>query len=607
MGVTSFLVNYLQVSALLFALDHYPENTPRRWEAIAAYIEIMKPDAGYEEDLETFTLTYSNAPKRIKKVFTGSANECQQLAIILKSYYPYLVNNVKQLYRPLLSNADRNSPLKPIILTPPISQCCDSTLISRNRPSFPIVYTTMGTYIAASYHSICCHCRKVYYPSHYEVPHENTAVFYDVSKHTGYLQISSQTVFEISYLERVTNELSICSTTFEALADAYTMNNLEQDKDRLQHLQSFSRCQSDVAPWMLNAQRLEEGWFILKLCQFHQSRGDYSMNFHTELVNGRKDIEQLCKAAYEVFSTEVPQWIHHKCSVTGCTTGYATLDGNEKITRTMCSAPHSKVYIPSGGVSVMSCCPNTPALGGNKVKGSKYCPSHQNLEDTRGDGSPLDLSHDPDNARFKAFSANDIHNETDLQASESDVGCRKPGNISKYYDRTAGIAAIVRPCGIVINWTEMYSHESLTQMYLFLIFTFDRGKDVERLKYLGYDRACGLHPFIRNLAERDVMFAKYFLKHVHFLVDRFHVSKHTEKCCIPVANNPDCKYNPDLPEFEEVSGVNTECAEQAFRWLNKLKYSVRQMSRYRYNFFLHELINVHNRLRELKLKSIGKL
>ena len=145
------------------------------------------------------------------------------------------------------SHTDRKSPLKPIILTPPISQCCDSTLISRNRPSFPIVYTTMGTYIAASYHSICCHCSKVYYPSHYEVPHENTTVFYDVSKHTRYIQISSQTVFEISYLERVTNELSICSTTFEALADAYTMNNLEQDKDRLQHLQSFSTMDAECS------------------------------------------------------------------------------------------------------------------------------------------------------------------------------------------------------------------------------------------------------------------------------------------------------------------------------------------------------------------------
>ena len=173
----------------------------------------------------------------------------------------------------------------------------------------------------------------------------------------------------------------------------------------------------------------------------------------------------------------------------------------------MCSAPHCKVYIRSGGVSVMSCCPNTPALGGNNVKGYKYCPSHQNLEDTQslGDGCPLDISHDPDNAHFKAFWAHDIH-ETDLQASESDNGCRKPENISKYYDRTAGLAAIVWPFCIVVNRTEMYSHESLTQMYLFLIFTIGRGKDAERLKYLGYDRACGLHSFIWNLAERDVIF-----------------------------------------------------------------------------------------------------
>ena len=74
---------YLQVAALLFALDHYPENTPRHWEAIAAYIENVKPEASFEEDLETFTLTYSNVPQRIKKVFTGSANECQQLTNII--------------------------------------------------------------------------------------------------------------------------------------------------------------------------------------------------------------------------------------------------------------------------------------------------------------------------------------------------------------------------------------------------------------------------------------------------------------------------------------------------------------------------------------------
>ncbi len=38
---------------------------------------------------------------------------------------------------------------------------------------------------------------------------------------------------------------------------------------------------------------------------------------------------------------------------------------------------------------------------------------------------------------------------------------------------------MVRPCVIVINWAEMYTSESLTQMYLFLVFMFGRTQDIE--------------------------------------------------------------------------------------------------------------------------------
>ena len=597
MAITVFAVNYLQLCALLFALDHFPANNPRRWEAIASYIEMLTQKDEDVTGLELFDmyLTQTTATKRSKRVFTGSPQECRDLTNIIHTSYPHIISTVKQLYQPLLSNPDRKSPLKPLVLTPPLSACCGSTFTLRNRPAFPIVYTNSGTYIAASYHGNCTACKKVYYPSHYENPQENISVFYDVST-MKYLQISSQTAFEIAFLERVNNELSICSTTFEAVAETYTMNHFSDDKKRLEHLEAFSRAQSSTSPWAMNAQRLEEGWFILKLCQFYQCRGNFSKNFHTTLVNGRKDLEELCKQAHQIFSTEPPTWIQHSCRVPGCSKGYATLDGNEKITRTMCSAPSSKVQIPTSGISVMSCCPNTPALGGNKKAGSKYCSDHSFLDSKPGSqatvtGNPTNLSRDPANERFGTFSAQDIHNDTDLQNSDTNDGCKKPSNITKFYDRTAGIIALLRSCGIVINWTEMYTCESLTQVYLFLIFTFGRGSDIKRLRYLGYDRGCSLHPFLVNLSIKNIMFAKYFLEHVRFLVDRFHVSKHTEKCCMPLHGNPLCKYHPDLEEFKDIDDVNTECAEQAFRWLNKLKYSVRQMSRYRFNFFLHELIN----------------
>ena len=35
--------------------------------------------------------------------------------------------------------------------------------------------------------------------------------------------------------------------------------------------------------------------------------------------------------------------------------------------------------------------------------------------------------------------------------------------------------------------------------------------------------------------------------------------------------NPLCRYYPSLPHLSEIHGVNTECVEQAFRWLNNVK------------------------------------
>ena len=69
------------------------------------------------------------------------------------------------------------------------------------------------------------------------------------------------------------------------------------------------------------------------------------------------------------------------------------------------------------------------------------------------------------------------------------TGCRKKKSVNRFHDRTAGVLALVRPCGVIVNTTEMYTCESPTQVYLFIVMTFTRGQDIDRLRYLGYDRA----------------------------------------------------------------------------------------------------------------------
>ena len=86
------------------------------------------------------------------------------------------------------------------------------------------------------------------------------------------------------------------------------------------------------------------------------------------------------------------------------------------------------------------------------------------------------------------------------------------------------------------------------------------------------------------------------------MTDNFHVAKHTEPCCMP-PENPLFKYHPSLPYMSEIHGVNTECAEQAFRWLNKLKLSSKQMHQHKFNFFIQTVIDNRNRHIEQQLQE----
>jgi hypothetical protein len=86
------------------------------------------------------------------------------------------------------------------------------------------------------------------------------------------------------------------------------------------------------------------------------------------------------------------------------------------------------------------------------------------------------------------------------------------------------------------------------------------------------------------------------------LVDIFHCNKHTEPTCFP-PENPKCVYHPSLPRFKDIAKVNTECAEQAFSWLSRLKSVVHHMSQWKFRFFLKVIIDRHNGIIEKRLKQ----
>ena len=244
--------------------------------------------------------------------------------------------------------------------------------------------------------------------------------------------------------------------------------------------------------------------------------------------------------------------------------GYCSLDGLEKVSRAMCAASDCRI---SGGTApelrvlkVIQCCPESPIMGGKHINPSKYCETHAQKDK---EIKPQSIALPPEHRHYS-------QQTEEIQLPENDddtllVGCKKSKNVNTFYDRTAGLLALVRPCGIIVNFCEMFTCESATQAYVFTFTTFGRSlDDLSRLKYLGYDRACDLQPFLKNLKRRGSLGAKILLDHVKFMVDLWQCHKHKEDTCMPL-ENPNCKFHPKLQTFSEVHGVNTECAEQAFK------------------------------------------
>ena len=184
----------------------------------------------------------------------------------------------------------------------------------------------------------------------------------------------------------------------------------------------------------MNEKRLEDGWFLYRLVLFYREQGKLGdVNFHTAPdASNRRNIEKLCEAATGFLSTVPPKWVHHVCSVKGCRKGFAVVDGNEKVNRTMCAAPKSKVYIDEQKIYMTQCCPQSPASGGKSNLPVPH-PSH-----------PI-----PEKSKVGTLPDNDCPDVL--------VGCKKANAVTKFHDRTAGLLALVRPCGVIVSTCEMYT------------------------------------------------------------------------------------------------------------------------------------------------------
>lgn len=134
-------------------------------------------------------------------------------------------------------------------------------------------------------------------------------------------------------------------------------------------------------------------------------------------------------------------------------------------------------------------------------------------------------------------------------------------------------------------------------------------------EFLFFDNACGLRSYITGRQDFDL------LCRMAIVVDAFHFSGHKE-------SHADCQANCNPKVFPVLKGkdgkwvFNSSAAEQVNAWFGKFQSKVKEMNYIRlfhvdfevgqqliiicrYNFFLDEVIDIHNSIREEELNRSG--
>ena len=199
-----------------------------------------------------------------------------------------------------------------------------------------------------------------------------------------------------------------------------------------------------------------------------------------------------------------------------------------------------------------------------------------------------------------------------------------------------GILAGLRPCGVIVMLSELFTSESISQVYAYLheflrnnysvssklgkygihcIYQFDC-TTFHYLEFICYDDGCHLRRYARLTSRKDLTATTKHLAQVEILVDKLHMRGHTDPWC---KANCDASAFPELDKVRTMNNisaiyvhliltqVDTEICEQCFSWLSKYAHITRRMKQSTFLFFLLYLCILHNEREIKKLKNSGYL
>ena len=214
-----------------------------------------------------------------------------------------------------------------------------------------MVYTINGGQECELYHKYCSKCHASVYSCYTEYKvGEKVIRKYLRSNQIKYFGVTTETFFERSFLESVTEDLFTCHSRVTNIVDKY--NRLNPGK---------------IA---LNKKRLFSAWIIFSINE------RFNIEFPViRSSDNNIDIDAVCEFLYPKLKKLVDEkWLKHECM--NCNSKVVVLDGAAKLYRTVCAARGEKIT-NYGEFNEFTACSNSP------LTGLQFCQTH--MDNKSGD------------------------------------------------------------------------------------------------------------------------------------------------------------------------------------------------------------------------------
>ena len=135
----------MNIQFLFGAVERVPEITPNRWNLISEIVQDCQ-NLTVSDECPKVYLGGGEKGKSFGR-FCSSPKQCEDVYETLKNV-GLQSKEITQSIETAISNSTTKA-LKPIILVPIVHQCCGNRIRIDPRPSFPLLYTRHGTFLAA--------------------------------------------------------------------------------------------------------------------------------------------------------------------------------------------------------------------------------------------------------------------------------------------------------------------------------------------------------------------------------------------------------------------------------------------------------------------------